>query len=151
MTDAISELKIRARILQRGQAVPTQLKVCLSTVSRELGFAGWRHACRVLRGEITDEGFGDVLYPRGGSAYLNHWFARHDEARSFRAERGGHLLAYRKQFFVTGPDFIAHLGLDPDDAEWARLGWDWGCAGQEAARARLYDRLLGARGCMVTP
>ena len=36
------------------------------------------------------------------------------------------------------------LGLDPDDPDWAAIGWDWARPRSPAARRRLYARLLSA-------
>jgi hypothetical protein len=35
------------------------------------------------------------------------------------------LLPYRHQFFVTTSEAMRELGLEPDDSDWARIGWDW--------------------------
>jgi hypothetical protein len=34
-------------------------------------------------------------------------------------------LPYEDQFFVTVPDAIRELGLDPADPDWERIGFDW--------------------------
>lgn len=32
---------------------------------------------------------------------------------------------YRGQYFVTLREGVWELGLDPDDPDWAHIGWDW--------------------------
>lgn len=170
MIDPVQELKIRAELLHhrlaarqeaalaRLHALPelrkasppslaafaaqAQRKHCLAVVAREVGFKGWDHALRVLRGDSREVDFGDLLYPTRCAAYLNHWFSRHDEAHDLRRDRGGYLLVYRRHFFVADRGFIGALGLDPDDADWAAIGWDWARPLDVEARLRLYGGLL---------
>jgi hypothetical protein len=59
------------------------------------------------------------------SAVLSRWFTSYEEARDSRAAEGGYLLPYRHQFFVTTGEAILELGLDPSDADWELIGWDW--------------------------
>ena len=100
MIDPIRELKVRAEILHhavatgdapstlRLRALPElrradagalgafaariQRKHCLAAVAREAGFETWEHALRVLRGESGETDHGELLYPKGASAFLNH-------------------------------------------------------------------------------
>jgi hypothetical protein len=132
----------------REAAGGVQRKHCLAAVAREAGFGGWEHALRVLAGDVAEVDFGDALYPHGASARLNHWFASYEEARAALAELGPgqYLLAYRRHFLIVDRDFIGEtLGLDPDDADWAALGWDWARPKDVEARRRLYGKLLEAR------
>ena len=41
--------------------------------------------------------------------------------------------------------FVEALGVDPDDMDWQRLGWDWVQPQERAARVRLYAKILAAR------
>jgi hypothetical protein len=59
------------------------------------------------------------------SAVLSRWFTSYAEARDARKADGGYLLPYRHQFFVTTGEAILELGLDPADADWERIGFDW--------------------------
>lgn len=68
---------------------------------------------------------GPTMYAPAMGAFLNHWCATYDEARVLREEQGGYLLPFKHQFFVTGPAAIEELGLDPQDPNWERIGWDW--------------------------
>jgi hypothetical protein len=76
---------------------------------------------------------------------MNLWYKTHDEAETVRRTRGGYLLAYRKQFLVVERSYIEGLGLDPNDPDWKDLGFDWAARnGKDAARARLYSKLIAA-------
>lgn len=173
MIDAIDEIKIRARLVKRrleagepaalerlrplrefrglkgeelaAAGAEAQHKHCLALISMELGFQGFEHACRVLRGDPEERDFGKTLYPRGVGAYLTQWFISHGEGQAMLAELGGYLLAYQKQFFLVERSFIESLGLDPDDADWRALGFDWASDRDLSARARLYAKLIAAR------
>ncbi|MEJ6395378.1 hypothetical protein V8J82_19110 [Gymnodinialimonas sp. 2305UL16-5] len=59
------------------------------------------------------------------SAFWNHWFAHYVEAAAHRAANGGVLLPYKTQFVVVELHFLRALGLDPDDPDWRRIGFDW--------------------------
>lgn len=141
---AIDELKVRARILHKKiQATDVRLRDCLSRVATDFGFANWPQAKAVLsgNGEVSD--FGTMLCPpRNGGGHLNLWYARYEEAAAARESCQGYLLAYRRQFFVVDRYYIEDMGLDPDDADWAELGFDWVRPRSLAARARLYDKLV---------
>jgi hypothetical protein len=58
-------------------------------------------------------------------AILSRWFTSYDDARAAREAEGGYLLPYKHHFFVTASEAIREMGLDPDDPDWARIGWDW--------------------------
>ena len=80
------------------------------------------------------------MYVPRMAVFLNRWFADYAAARAARAAEGGYLLPYRHQFFVTGADAIRELGLDPDDPDWERIGWDWVEPLDRAAWERLRER-----------
>jgi hypothetical protein len=115
MIDPVSELKVRAELLQRGvtagedaalarltalpelrkadqealraAAAAMKRKHCLAVVAIEHGFTGWEHARRVLSGDSVEEAdYGKLLSGPQRSAFLNHWFATYDEARAVHLE-----------------------------------------------------------------
>jgi hypothetical protein len=150
---------VRLRVLQelrkadepalRAAAAGVQRKHCLAAVAREAGFASWEHARRILDGDPAESDFGKLLYGAGRGAHLNHWFATYDEARAFHAEASReddrrYLLAYQRHLFVVDRHFIEALGLDPEDADWKAIAWDWARPLDAAARRRLYGKLLTA-------
>ena len=170
MTDPVRELKIRAEILQRelSRRRPSAVwrlrtlpefrassseqlayvgpqvlrRQCLALLAIELGFSGWPHAKQVMSGARGVSDFGTLLYPRGCGGHLNLWYSRYDEAVAGRRASGGFLLAYRRDFLVVERSFIETLGLDPDHADWLRLGFDWVRPIDMRARTRLYGELV---------
>lgn len=72
--------------------------------------------------------------------FLSRWFASYDEARAARQESGGFLLPYRHHFFVAEAPAIRYLGLDPEDPDWERIGWDWVRPLDDEAFARLKEK-----------
>ena len=172
MIDPIRELKTRAELLHRKlknsqpgaiarlRRLPdfrtssdsdaelvraVQRKHCLSVIASEFGFSNWAHAKRLLEGADAESDFGELLYINGPGGFLNHWFANWDEANAQRVSSGGFLLAFKRQFVVVEPEYIRSIGLDPDDADWARLGWDWARPKELEARMSLYGKLIAAR------
>ena len=65
------------------------------------------------------------MYVPRMDAFLNRWFTNYDEARASLEAQGGYLLPFKDHFFVSTADAIRELGLDPDDHDWAAIGWDW--------------------------
>lgn len=78
-----------------------------------------------------------VMYVSRMDAFLNRWYATYEAAREALDADGGFLLPYRQQFFVSSPDAVRELGLDPDDPDWERIGWDWVRPADPEARERL--------------
>ena len=65
------------------------------------------------------------MYVPQMDAVLNRWFVNYEEARASLHEQGGYLLPYKRQFFITEEEGIRTLGLEPEDPDWAKIGWDW--------------------------
>ncbi len=81
-----------------------------------------------------------VMYVPRMDAFLNRWFTSYDEARASLDAQGGYLLPYRDHFFVSTPDAIRELGLDPGDPDWATIGCDWVRSANSDAKARLLEK-----------
>jgi len=81
-----------------------------------------------------------VMYVPRMNAVLNRWFTSYAEARASLESEGGYLLPFKTQFFVTLREGIRELGLDPDDSDWALIGWDWIEPKDPAAWQRLKER-----------
>ena len=160
-TALISDLKAQARILHRrlqagdelaGQRMcvlrhkrpPYTRGDCLAAIARELGFSGWPHALSVLTGR-PEQDYGTLLHPASCHGFWNIWSAHYDEAQTIRAEHGGYLLAYRRQFLITEAPYIESLGVDPLDPDWARIGRDWVKPADRAAWLRLCAQVVRAR------
>jgi hypothetical protein len=172
MNDPIRELKIRAEFLHRqlNRSEPAAFvrlrtlppfracsdqelesvgpsvrrRDCLSVLARELGFLGWQHAKQIITNASEGADFGTCLYPTRCCGYVNLWYARYFDADIARRVAGGYLLAYRRQFFVVERPFIEDLGMDPDDRDWRRLGFDWVYPRNTTARTRLYGSLVSS-------
>ena len=96
----------------------------------------------------TPKDAGPLMYVESMSVFLNQWFTTYEEARAFREDEGGYLLPFKNQFFVTVAGAITELGLDPNDPNWERIGWDWVRPLDSEAWELLRDRrrsVLGAR------
>lgn len=121
-------------------------KHCLAIVAREVGFESWVHAASVLGEGPADDtsDFGTLLCPPHFSAHWNIWSASYDEAQAIRRDHGGYLLAYKRQYLIVDRYYLESLGLDPDDADWERMGRDWVRPVEPDARRRLYGKLLRA-------
>jgi len=72
--------------------------------------------------------------------FLNRWFSKYEEARESLQCEGGFLLPYRHQFFVCYAEAIQVMGLDPDDSDWEKIGWDCARPADREAYQRLYDK-----------
>ena len=83
----------------------------------------------------------EAWYARGMDVYLNRWFTTYADARRALETEGGYLFPFRQQFFVCAADAVRHLGLDPDDPDWERIGRD--CA--RPADGAAFERLRRAR------
>ena len=142
---AFAPLDVDAIIARQGA---TQLKHALAVLAAELGYPNWADCKQRLEVpaelRLDTEGF----FGAGSSAYLNHWFARYDEARVSLEAEGGYLFPFRYQFFICGPGFLEARGIDPADPDWERIGRDWVRPLDQEARDRLERRLvaLGYRG-----
>ena len=77
------------------------------------------------------------MYVPQMAALLNRWFTTYEAARASLEAEGGYLFPYRNQFFVTLPEGVRELGLDPEDPDWERIGYDWVRPRDRAAWARL--------------
>jgi hypothetical protein len=73
-------------------------------------------------------------------AVLSRWFTTYEDAKASLDAEGGYLLPFKNQFFVTQSEAIRELGLDPDDPDWERIGWDWVRPKDGEAWERLKER-----------
>jgi hypothetical protein len=128
-------LDAQALLAQRDRV---RLKHALTLVAIELGFASWTAAKTALEAPPV------TMHEPRLAGLLNRWFADYDEARASLREHGGYLLPFRSQFFVTESEGIRALGLDPDDSDWQRIGFDWVRPEDRAAHARLVARRRAA-------
>ncbi|MEM7357185.1 MAG: hypothetical protein AAF657_40600 [Acidobacteriota bacterium] len=116
-----------------------QLKHALTVFAVEQGHASWS-ALKAAREAPASAPPGREMYAPAMDVLLNRWFARYEDARESLAERGGYLLPFDRQFFVCESEGIRVLGLDPEDPDWQRIGWDWVRPRNAQAWRRLRQR-----------
>lgn len=80
------------------------------------------------------------MYVSRMDAVLNRWFTSYEDARSSLESEGGYLMPYQSHFFVTMGEGVRELGLDPDDPDWALIGWDWVRPKDHEAWERLKEK-----------
>jgi hypothetical protein len=151
MTRLLDEVKTRARLRLNAArrddaATPLRLRDCLGLVAKDLGFAHWDHARRVLGGQAAaGEDMGSFWHAPACHSLLNQWFASHEVAReALAADPRAFLLPYRRQYVVAQEDYVRELGLDPADPAWAMAGRDLATAYGGAAWLALADGRLRA-------
>jgi len=88
---------------------------------------------------MSDIDSGKLWYHPYLDVFLNRWYANYEEARGSLDRHGGFLLPYQKHFFICQPDVIA-LGLDPNDPDWEKIGFDCAHPGDAAAFERLREK-----------
>lgn len=132
----LDDLLAKRESIARGQI--------LDVLAWESGFVSWAELLAAelpLLDRVT-------MYVGRMSLSVNQWFVAYDEAAAALAG-GGYLLPYRTQFVIVDRAGIAELGLDPDDPDWERIGFDWLHPRDPEARLRLararFDVML-ARG-----
>ncbi|WNO10263.1 hypothetical protein [Teredinibacter sp. KSP-S5-2] len=115
----------RFSILTRYALTPDtiQRKHALTVVAIEAGFGSWSKLKKQINKSPINyrDFFGAPQF--GGT--LNHWFKTYSAAKEYLRAKGGYLLPFRDQYFVATPDFIQNIGLDQQDPDWQRIGYDW--------------------------
>lgn len=113
-----------------------RLKHALAVVAEERGAPSWTALKRRLENAPPPS-----FYTPRLASLLNRWFADYDAARASLAELGGFLLPYRTQFLITESEGVRELGLDPNDPDWAAVGFDLA----RPCDAAAFDRLCALR------
>jgi hypothetical protein len=119
-------------------------KHALAVIAHEHGHASWAELKQAL-GESEDAPprlDTEAFFARNRGAFLNRWFSSYEEALASLRAMGGYLFPFREQFFITDASFLAALGVDPSDADWARMGFNWVEPLDPAARDRLEQKLI---------
>ncbi len=118
-------------------------KHALRLVARSLGSNSWAQLSEALLRRGEDRGA--LMHRNSCGAYWHIWCASYEEARAIRQEHGGFLFPYGRQYFVAEAPYVMHLGLDPKDSDWERIGRDWIAPGCEEAWARLAGQAIDTR------
>ena len=116
-------------------------KHALAAVAAERGFSSWaafKEHCNPEKPRTPAAFDAAALFKGPRATFLNRWFVDYGQARSSLAEQGGYLFSYRDQYFICEAGFIETLGLDPDDPDWEKIGWN--CV--EPADVRAWERIL---------
>jgi hypothetical protein len=129
----VAECKIQASILLKtARSADSNTKIkhkhALAAIALAKGFVSWTD----LKCQLP--------FIRGG--FLNQWFADYAEAKAHLNTKGGFLLPYKKQFFICEASYIQHLGLDPQDADWLLIDYDWAKPADQKAWQRLYKKWM---------
>ncbi|MFE8603859.1 hypothetical protein [Archangium violaceum] len=119
-----------------------QRKHALAVIAHEQGHGSWAELKQALGEEAPPRLDTEAFFAKNRGAFLNRWFASYAEALASLRERGGYLFPFREQFFITDAGFLAALGVDPSDSDWARMGFDWVEPLDPAARDRLERKLI---------
>ena len=82
----------------------------------------------------------NLWYQSNLDAFLNRWFSSYAEARESLESDGGFLLPYKQHFFVCESEGIRALGLEPDDPDWQKIGFDCVKPSDEEAYQRLSEK-----------
>ncbi|MFL6211036.1 MAG: hypothetical protein ACJ74W_19460 [Pyrinomonadaceae bacterium] len=127
-----------------------RLKHALAVIAAEHGQPSWRALKAAVEPNVQAPRAAEVrpgreMYARGLDVLLNRWFARYEDARASREQQGGWLLPFDQQFFICEAEGIRVLGLDPDDPDWALIGWDWVQPQDPAAWLRLKQKRARGR------
>lgn len=107
-------------------------KNALAVIALEKGFASWTD----LKCQLP--------FIRGG--FLNQWFAKYADAKSYLSLNGGFLFPFKNQFFVCDANYLENLGLDAKDSDWKLIGYDWVKPDNKDAWRRLYKKWMQIQG-----
>ncbi len=81
-----------------------------------------------------------IWYPARLDQYLNRWFANYEDARKSLERDRGYLFPYKHHFFITETGAVKAMGLDPDDPDWKKIGWDCAKPLEKGAFKRLLEK-----------
>lgn len=129
-------------IIKSGQV---KLKHALAVIAQEHDFDSWVDFKRNL--ELKEklhqrrETYYTLLYPRQCTGFVLEWHANYEIASTELSRSGGYLLPYKNQFFICEAEYISELGLDPDDPDWARIGYNWVKPANQSAWKSLDSKL----------
>ena len=116
------------------QRETVRLKHLLTLVAVEAGHDSWVALKRAHETQAP------TLWVPQHAVMLNRWFTDHTEAAAALAAEGGYLLPFGEQCFITERAGVEVLGLDPDDPDWAAVGFDLVRPRDLTARTRLLGK-----------
>lgn len=110
-------------------------KTALNIVAFEQGWENW--------GALVKR-FDTRWYPTTSPFTLN-WFSDYQQAKQCQQDLKGFLLPYQNQFFVCNHHYIEWLGLNAQDDNWQRIGFDAAKPHHEPALSELTKQLKNAK------
>ncbi len=87
-----------------------------------------------------------LWYQSNLDVFLNRWFSNYEDARESLESEGGFLLPYKHHFFVCDSEAIRALGLEPENSDWEKIGWN--CV--QPMDVQAYRRLSEKRAQVVS-
>jgi len=122
-----------------------KLKHALSVIAHEHDFDSWADFKHHLeRKEKLAERYSTYFtlhYQPQCTGFFLEWHADYELASSELGRTGGYLFPYKNQYFICQAEYIEALGLDPDDADWERIGYNWVQPADKEAWQRLDSKL----------
>jgi hypothetical protein len=85
-----------------------------------------------------------LWYQPNLDVFLNRWFSNYPDARKSLGSDGGFLLPYKQHFYVCEAGAIRAMGLEPDDPDWEKIGWDCAQPLDMPAYLRLHEKRVKA-------
>jgi hypothetical protein len=83
-----------------------------------------------------------LYHPRQSDGALNIWCKDYAEAKAYLNEHSGlYLLHYKQSIFLARSNHIKELGLDPQDSDWIKIGYDWVKPNDAQAKQNLLEKL----------
>ena len=140
--------KIQARLPVLG------LPDCLQVIAIEQGAASWQEFAKKNQKSLDEslqQSDDALLYkPRSSAAGLNVWFPTYTEAKEYLNSRGINrkglfLFPYKKTFFICQPGHLDGLGINSNDPDWEKIGFDWVKSLDLEAKNRLREKMIEAR------
>ncbi|MEO1289220.1 MAG: hypothetical protein AAFV93_15760 [Chloroflexota bacterium] len=123
----------------------TKLKHALAVIAIEQGFETWTKLKQYLERKSLlaqrRNSYFTLLYPARCSGFVLEWHTKYEVANTALGRLGGYLLPYKNQFFICEADYIAELGLDPNDVDWEYIGYNWVNPADKDAWHRLNAKL----------
>jgi hypothetical protein len=96
-----------------------KLKHALHIIANKYGFFCWNN----LKSYFEKTG---ITAFKMHSGFLNHWFSNYLEAKAYlNTHRDNFLLPYKQHFVVCKAECIEHMGLDPQNSNWALIQHNW--------------------------
>lgn len=125
-----------------------KLKHALHVIAYEHGNVSWADLKKEQERQVRYRAYKQkkgsaytLLYPERCTRFTNEWHVDYEIASTELGRNGGYLLPYKNQFFICQSVYIEELGLDPDDSDWERIGWNWVQPTDQAAWERLNNQL----------